>query len=361
MKAFLAVLALVAFCGLVGGTLVFLYRQAYPPPPVYQTTVVTRRTIVDKALATGAIVPRKEIAIKSQVRGIVEALFVKPGQEVKAGDALARIRVLADPLEVNRAEFELKKAQLELQGAAEELHLTQELMKKGASNVRELNERQLRYDIAQANVQATQNTLELRRAGVARSSAQTATLVRATIAGMVLERPVAEGDLVIESNTFNEGTTVVSIADMQNLLFKGMVTESEAGRLREGMALDITIGALASERFEATLEFIAPKANTTDGSIKFEIHAALRLRPDRVVRAGYSATADIIFARHTDVVAIPERHLLFRDGQTMVMVEVAPRVTELRTVTVGISDGMYIEITSPNVQAGDRLVLTTGS
>jgi HlyD family secretion protein len=359
MKTPLAVLGLLLFLGLVGGTLVFLYQQAQPLTPTYQTTTVTRRTIVDKAIATGAIVPRKEIAIKSQVRGVVETLFVQPGQLVNAGDAIARIRVIANPVEVNRAEFEFKKAQLELKAATEELRLTQALFKKGSSNIRELNERQLRYDIAQANVHSTQNNLELIRAGVSKSLPHTATLVRATIAGMLLDRPVEEGNFVIESNTFNEGTTVATVADMQNLLFKGMVTETEAGRLHEGMTLDITIGALADERFEATLEFISPKATNAEGSVTFEIHAALRVQPDRVVRAGYSATADIIFARRVDVVAIPERYLIFREGKTFIMVEVAPDISELREVTTGISDGIDIEITSHNLWPGDRLVSTS--
>lgn len=361
MKTFVTVFALVLFFGLVGGTVVFLYQQAQPHAPTYHTTTVTRRTIVDKAMATGSIVPRKEIAIKSQVRGVVETLFVKPGQIVSAGDAIARIRVMADPLEVNRAEFELKKAQLEHKGAAEELRVTQELLKKGSSNVRELNERQLRYDIAQANVQSAQNNLELLRAGVSKSLSHTATLVQATIAGMVLDRPVVEGNFVIESNAFNEGTTVVTIADMQNLLFKGMVTETEAGRVHEGMPLEVTIGALVEDRYEARLEFISPKATTEDGSIKFEIHAALRLPPNRAVRVGYSATADIIFARRTNVVAVPERHLIFREGKTFVMVEVAPDISELREVTTGISDSVYIEITSRNLQEGDRIVTTSES
>ena len=361
MKTLVTVFVLVSFFGLVGGTVVFLYQQAQPHAPTYQTVTVTRRTIVDKAIATGSVVPRKEIAMKSQVRGVVETLFVKPGQLINAGDTIARIRVMADPLEVNRAEFELKKAQLEVKSAADELRITQELFKRGSSNVRELNERQLRYDIAQANAQSAQNNLELLRAGVAKSSAQTATLVRATIAGMILDRPVEEGNFVIESNAFNEGTTVATIADMQNLLFKGMVTEIEAGRVHEGMSIEVAIGALAEERYEATLEFISPKANTDDGSIKFEIHAALRLPPNRAVRVGYSATADIIFARRPDVVAIPERHLIFREGKTFVLVEVAPDISELRQVATGVSDGIYIEITSHNLQEGERIVITSES
>jgi HlyD family secretion protein len=241
------------------------------------------------------------------------------------------------------------------------LRITRELHRKGSSNVRELNERQLEYDIAQANLLSAQNNLELIRAGVSKSLTHTATVVQATIPGMILDRPVEEGNFVIESNAFNEGTTVATIADMRDLLFHGMVTEMEAARLRLGMPLDVTIGALASERYRAVLEFIAPKAQTDNGSITFEIHAALHLPPARVLRAGYSATADIVFARHTDVVAVSERHLIFRDGKPFVRVEVEPGRTELRPVTTGLSDGLYIEITSSNLQAGDRLVVSSSS
>jgi HlyD family secretion protein len=362
MKSFLTLFGLLGFGGLVIATVAFLYQQAQPQVPTYETVAVTRRTLVDKVIASGSIVPRQEVAIKPQVRGVVESLFVTPGEVVKAGDAIARIRVLADPLEVNRAEFELKKAQLELKGTTEELRITRELYHKGSSSVRELNERQLQHDIAQANMQSAQNNLELIRAGVSKSLTHTATVVRATIQGMILDRPVEEGNFVIESNAFNEGTTVVTIADMRDLLFKGMVTESEAGRLRPGMPLDVTIGALAGERLHAVLEFIAPKAQADDnGSVTFEIHAALHLRPERVLRAGYSATADIVFAHHPDTVAISERHLIFRDGKPFVRVEVSPGQSELRPVTTGISDGLYIEITSPNLREGDRLVVPSPS
>jgi HlyD family secretion protein len=357
MKMTLVVLVVLIFLGVVGATVVFLYQQSQPLSPPYETMRVGRRTIIDKAIATGSVVPRKEVAIKPQVPGILETLFVQPGQQVKAGDALARIKVVVDPLEVNRAEYNLKKAQLEYEAAKEELRVTKELLKRGSSNARELNDRQLQFDIARANVQAARSNLELIRAGVSKSAEHTATVVRATVDGMILDRPVEEGNFVIESSGFNEGTTIATVADMQHLLFKGMVTEIEAGRLQEGMPLEITIGALPDERFTATLEFISPQANTDDGSVKFEIRAALNLPPAQLVRAGYSATADIIFARHDDVVAIPERHLVFSEGKMFILLEVAPDISEWREVTTGISDGMYIEITSDNLHEGDRLVV----
>lgn len=361
MKNFLLVLIVLLFLGVVGGTMAFLYQQSQPPPTAYQTVTVVRRTIVDKAIATGSIVPRKEIAIKPQVRGVLDALFVKPGQQVKAGDRLARIKIIADPLEVNLAQYELKKAQLELSGTAEALRITQELAKKGSSNVSELNERQLQYDIAKAHVRSAQSHLELISAGVTKSAGPTATLVEATIDGTVLDRPVEEGNFVIESSSFNQGTTIVTIADMRSLLFKGMVTEIEAGRLYEGMSLAVTIGALASEQFAATLEFVSPKANTQDGSVKFEINAALHVEPAQVLRAGYSATAEIVFSRYEDVLAIPERGLVFRAGKVFVMLEAIPGPPESREVRTGISDGMYIEITSDNLHVGDRIVISSGS
>ena len=254
--------------------------------------------------------------------------------------------MIVNPLELNRAEHELAAAKLQRQRTLEDLQFSEKLLERGAVTEFELNQRRLAHETAREEVESAQANLELIREGVAKSTTHTATRVTATIAGMVLDRPVEEGDFVIDANPFNEGTTIVTIADMKSLLFKGKVEEAQAGRLTEGMPLGIEIGALEDERFEATLEFISPKVETEEGSVKFEVRAALHANMDRMVRAGYSATAEIVFARRENVLSMLERDLVFQGDEIFVDVEVGENKFDRREIETGISDGLYIEIRS---------------
>lgn len=332
------------------GTLVFLYQRSRVQPINYEARQPFVTDIVNKAVATGAVMPREEVAIKPRVSGLVDELFVEPGERVEENDLLARIRIVPDMLNLSNAEARLAEARIRLQQALRDLERNRALFEQGLIPESSLNELETTYETARAEVDAAEDSLAVIQEGARRQSAQTAnTLIRATISGMVLEVPVEVGNSVIEVNNFNEGTTIASIANMDEMVFEGYVDESEVGKLEEGMDLELTVGALEDRRFHATLEYISPKGVEEEeegGAIQFEIRAATELEPGVFLRANYSATADVILDRRQDALAIEESWLQFDGDQPYVEVRTADGGWERRDVEVGLSDGLQIEIVS---------------
>jgi HlyD family secretion protein len=312
-----------------------------------ETLTPVRSTIEHKAIAIGTIAPRKEVKIKSQVNGVLEEVFVQSGQWVKKGDLLATVRLLADPVDVNEAQSQLNRARMEYERAKVEIARRQHLHEQRLISDSDFQSERLKYELSKEALDEAKRKLDLKLKGVSDQLRISSTRVLATVDGMVLERPVEVGDFITKTNDLNEGTTIATIADMNRLLFKGEVEETDAGRLKEGMPLTVTIGALPEHRFEAELEYIAPKAKKTDqGRITFEIWAALRLKPNVFVRAGYSATVEIVFARHENVLAIPESYLVFHNDLPYVRVETGMERIEERRISTGLSDGLNIEVVS---------------
>lgn len=332
------------------GTLVFLYQRSRVQPIDYEAREPFVADIVNKAVATGAVMPREEVAIKPRVSGLVDELFVEPGERVEENDLLARIRIVPDMLNLSNAEARLAEARIRLQQARRDLDRNRALFEQGLIPESSLNELETTYETSRAEVEAAEDSLAVIQEGARRQSAQTAnTLIRAAISGMVLEVPVEVGNSVIEVNNFNEGTTIASIANMDEMVFEGFVDESEVGKLEEGMDLELTVGALEDQRFHATLEYIAPKGVEEEeegGAIQFEIRAATELEPGVFLRANYSATADVILDRRQDVLAVEESWLQFDGDQPYVEVRTADGGWERRDVEVGLSDGLQIEIVS---------------
>jgi HlyD family secretion protein len=342
------VLAAVLF-GLIGvafaGTLYFLYQKAAGEEPVVKTESPIVTEIVQKAVATGKIVPRQEVQIKPRVSGIVKQIFVEPGDVVEAGTLIAEIKIVPDMAALTRAESEVHAAQIALRHAKAELERTERLSGDGLSSQKALADRKLEFDLRKAELSAAGSQLAVVRDGATRQSDDSAnTKVRSTVAGTVLEVPVEEGASVIESNTFNEGTTVATVADMGDMIFLGRVDEADVGKIKKDMEVLIKIGAVDAQTFPARLEYIAPKGIELEGAIQFEIKAALD-RPDGVViRAGYSANAEIVLERRKDALAISESLLQFEADQAFVEVASGPGQFERRDLEVGISDGIHIEI-----------------
>ncbi len=350
----LALILLAAFAG----TLWLLYRKSQEPPVTFETRQPFVADIIKKTVATGSVVPRQEVDVKPQVSGIIEEIFVEPGQEVARDDLIARVRIVPDIGSLAAAENRLEVARINAENARLEYQRNRELFEQGLTAESDF----LRFDLALKNaeqeIEAAEDNLAVIREGARRRSGDpsaTNTLVRATTAGMVLEVPVELGDSVIETNTFNDGTTIATIADMDEMVFEGTVDESEVGKLREGMGLLLTIGAVEQERFEAVLEYISPKGVEEEGAIQFEIRAALALE-DRAtfIRANYSATADIVLDRRDAVLAVQESWLLFDEGEPYVEVETAPQQFERRDVVLGLSDGIVIEVVD-GLDATDRV------
>jgi len=345
MKKILTILVGLVVISAFAGTLYFLYSKSEEVPVTYSTESPEIATIIKKTVATGSVVPRKEVEIKPQVSGIVDKIHVEPGDIVKKGDLVARIRIIPDMVVLNNAENRVSQARIKLANAIWDLERNQQLLGEGAVSESIYQAARLTHDNAKQELTSAIDNLELIRKGTTARSGETSnTLVRATIDGMVLEVPLEEGDSVIESNTFNDGTTIATVADMDELIFEGKVDESEVGKIRPGMTLLLTIGAIEDERFDAVLEHIAPKGVEENGAIQFEIRAAMKLRDDIFVRANYSANADIVLDRRDDVLAINEVLLQFENEEPYVEVEIGEQQFEKRVIETGLSDGINIEI-----------------
>ena len=335
-------------------TLFFLYKKSEARPIVYATAKVERRDIIKKTVAPGALVPRREVTIKPRVSGVIEKLYVDPGQYVKNNAELARIQIIPNVVNLNQAESNLKSARISFETAKSERERYQKLKSRGLIAEADFIQQELAFKLREQELEAAENNLQLVRVGASRRSGQASNVVRSTVEGMVLEVPVREGASVIEANNFNEGTTIAAIANMNDLIFQGKVDESEVGKLETGMPVSIAVGALSAQTFGGKLEYIAPKGVAKEGTIEFEVRAAVQLKPDVFLRANYSANADIILERRTAVPALNEGWVVHAGGKTYVEVETSPQRFERKAVTLGVSDGVWVEVTS-GVEPGARI------
>jgi HlyD family secretion protein len=336
-----AVLLALAFVG----TLVFLYAKSKDDGPTYETDKPIVADIVKKAVATGSIVPRREILIKPRVSGIIRKLHVEPGDVVQEGDLIAEIKIVPDVAALTQAEAQVRSARIAVRHAELELERTKGLGDRGLASKRELSQMKLDYELRRAELAAAHQELQVVKEGAASKGDDKAnTLVRSTVAGTVLEVPVEQGGSVIETNNFNEGTTIAAVADMDDMIFLGQVDEADVDKVKPGMDVVIKIGAIDDHEFTGKLEYIAPKGQELEGAIQFEIKAALGPAGGHVIRAGYSANAEIVLERRDDVLALKESLLQFDGDDAYVDVEVGPNQFERRDLELGISDGINIEV-----------------
>lgn len=341
LRISLIVIVLVLFLGTIG----FLYSKSRSKPQVFETEKPFYTDIILKTVATGSIVPRNQIEVKPTVSGIIDEIFVNEGDLVKKGQVIARIRIVPNMISLNTAESRLKRAKIAMEEAKINFDRQKKLFEKQVIAESEYIPYEIAWKNAEEEVNAAENNLELIRDGVSQSSGESSnTLIRSTIDGMVLEIPVEIGNSVIEANNFNAGTTIVNVADMGEMIFEGKVDESEVGKIREGMNLILTIGAIEEASFDAVLEHISPKGLEENGAIQFEIRAAIDLNKDYFIRAGYSATADIVLERRDSVLAIKESLLIFEDDTTYVEIEKEDQVFEKIAIETGISDGINIQV-----------------
>jgi len=347
MKKFFKILGLILLVGVFVFTIYYLYAKSQEKPKVFKTEQPMVTDIIKKTVATGSVVPRKEIEIKPQVSGIVDEIYVEAGNKVNEGDRIALVKIIPNMVSLNNAENRLRQAKISLDNAKLDFDRNKELLDQKVIAQAEFQQIEVNYRTAEEELKAAKANLELVKKGeTSNNKAQTNRLIRSTISGMILDVPVEEGNSVIEANTMNEGTTVASVADMSDLVFEGKVDESEVGKIREGMNLILRIGAIENETFDAILEYISPKGIEEDGAIQFEIKAAVKLREEQFIRAGYSANADIVLDRRDSVLAISEALLQFDGDSAYVEVETEPQVFEKRYVETGLSDGINIEILS---------------
>jgi HlyD family secretion protein len=336
------------------GTLVFLYRKSQEDPVKYQTDAPARMNILKKTVAVGKVIPRREIEVKAQVSGVVDKVYVVAGQTVKKGAIIARIALRPSMINVNQAEAQLLAARISLKNQASDLERYRKLREQRVISELDFNQFVTNYDLQKEAVASAENALLLLKTGATRDSDKVSNMIPATIDGMVLDVPNKEGAFIVETSTFQSGTTIATLADMNDMIFEGLVDESEVGKLREGMELLLKVGALEGEPFKATLEYIAPKGVTDQGAIKFTIRAAVKLNQDLFLRSNYSANADIVLEKKENVLAINEGDLIIEDQGTFVEVETAPQRFEKRAIKTGLSDGINIEVIS-GLNEGEKI------
>ncbi len=345
MKSVLRIILFSALGILFIYTLWFLYKKSEQKPVVFKTAMAFKTNIIKKTVATGAVLPRREINIKPQVSGIIEKLFVIAGDMIRKGDKIARIRIIPNMIALANAESRVNRARLSYENSKIDYERNQRLLDSKMISYADFQQVKLAFNNSKEELDAAENNIQLIKDGVSKTSGKTTnTLVISTIDGMILDVPVKEGSSVIESNTFNEGTTIAIVADMGEMIFEGKVDESEVGKIKTGMDLILTVGAIDIEKFAANLEYISPKGIKENGAIQFQIKAKVELKKNTFLRAGYSANADIVLARKDSVLGLSESVLQFDKDGTFVEVETTPQTFEKRYIKTGLSDGINIEI-----------------
>ena len=328
------------------GTLVFLYKKSHQSMVVYQTDSPSRMTIVKKTVAIGKVIPRREIEVKAQVSGVVEKLYVTAGQTVRKGDIIARISLRPNMLNVNSAEAQLLTAKINLRNQALDLERYRKLLAEKLISETQFNQFSMNYDLQKEAVDSAENSLLLLKTGATKNSEKVSNMIPATVDGTVLDVPNKEGAFIVETSTFQSGTSLATLADMNDMIFEGLVDESEVGKLRQGMELVLNVGALEGKPFAAILEYISPKGVTDQGTIKFTIRAAVKLDKELFLRSNYSANADIVLGKKENALAINEGDLIIEDKLTFVEVESAAQTFVKREIKTGLSDGINIEVIS---------------
>lgn len=353
-KTFLyIILALVAL--IFVGTFVYLYKKSKPEVVKYEELEAVKGSIRRTTVITGKIAPRNEVNVKPQINGIISQLYKEAGQHVEKNEVIAKLKVIPDMSMLSSAESRVRLAEINLAQAQTDYNREKVLFDKDLVSADEFDKLAQALKQAKEERAAAQDALEVIRDGVSSTNATgSSTLVRSTITGLILDIPVKVGNSVIQANTMNDGTTVATVADMNDLIFDGNVDETDVGSLVEGMPVVITIGALPEYSAQATLEYISPKAVENNGANQFEIKAALKKSGDGFIRSGYSANADIVLKEAKDVVTIPESALEFSGDGTFVYLKTGEDQYEKTPVVTGLSDGITIEIIS-GLAEGDRV------
>jgi efflux transporter, RND family, MFP subunit len=332
----------------VVGTFVFLWKKAQPEVIEYEIVTPERGTVETKTVATGNVEPRYEILIKPQISGIISEVLKEAGQRVTEGEIIAKVKVIPEMGQLNSAESRVNVARISLDQVESTHRRDEQLFKQGILTAEEFDVSKANYRKAKEELANAQSSLEIVRDGISRNSRSSSTTqIRSTITGMILNVPIKVGNSVIQSNSFNDGTTIASVANMNDMIFRGNVDETEIGKIREGMPIKLTVGALGTRTFDAVLEYVSPKGEEKNGAIQFEIKAAVSLPDTSFVRAGYSANAEIVLERAENVLTIPESTVEFHGDTAFVQVvkqEKPKQIFEKRQIKTGLSDGIKIEV-----------------
>lgn len=358
MKKYIKIIALVLIALIFIGTFVFLYQKSQPKETSYNILKAETGDLIQTTVATGKIEPRDEVEIKPQISGIIAEVYKEAGQTIKKDEVIAKVKVIPELGSLNSAESRVRLAEMNGKQAEIDLERMEKLYKSKLVSSEEYEQTLLAAQQAREEIQAAKDNLEIIKEGITKSSASfSSTLIRSTIDGLILDVPIKVGNSVIMSNTFNDGTTIATVADMSDLIFRGNVDETEVGRIHEGIPVKITLGALQNMKFDASLEYISPKSIENNGANQFEIKAAIQVPDSVTIRSGYSANAEIVLQRANQVLTVPESAVEFKGDSAFVYLltdSVPVQKFERKPVTTGISDGIKIEI-KQGLQPGDRV------
>ncbi|OCR41349.1 efflux RND transporter periplasmic adaptor subunit [Bacteroides fragilis] len=348
MKKYLKITLLVVVAAIFIGTFIFLYQKSKPKTTVYETVTPEIADLEKTTVATGKVEPRDEVLIKPQISGIISEVYKEAGQTIKQGEVIAKVKVIPELGQLNSAESRVRVAEISTAQAETDHERIKKLYNDKLISREDYEKSEVEIKTAREELQTAKDALEIIKEGITKNSASfSSTLIRSTIDGLILDVPIKVGNSVIMSNTFNDGTTIATVANMNDLIFKGKIDETEVGRIHEGMPVKLTIGALQNLTFDAELEYISPKGVEENGANQFEIKAAVHA-PDSVqIRSGYSANAEIVLQRAQKVLAVPEGIIEFSGDSTFVWVmtdSIPEQKFERRQIKTGMSDGIKLEI-----------------
>ena len=347
MKNYKKIALILLIIGIVFATTFFITSNNKALVP-FETTKMIKATIENKIVATGKVVPEDEVEIKPQIAGIIDKILVKEGDKVKAGDLLVKIKVVPNEQTLNSAEGRVKSSRIILSNSEIEFKRNKSLFLKEIISEQEYNNIELQYNQSLQNLKNAESDLQIIKLGSSDGSSVTNTNVRATITGTILEIPVKKGDQVIQANTFNQGTTIATIADLNIMIFEGKVDEGEVSKLKQEMDMIINLAAIEEKNYPAKLKFIAPKGIEESGAVQFKIEADVYLDDEYFVRAGYSANASIITAQRKEVDALNEAVIQYdlETKKPYVEIEIGNQEFERREIVLGLADGINVEIIS---------------
>lgn len=358
LKIFLILLFVLAVVLALG----YMYKTSTKEISKYETVEVETRDISTKAVATGAVKPREVIEIKPNISGVISEIHVVEGETVEKGALIATLRVIPNVQSLNAAQQQINSAKIRLNNEEIQFNRTKSLFDQGVVPKQEYDNAQMSYQLAKQNLKEAQSSYQIAQSGVAPGLEKYATIqIRATISGMLLSIPVEIGNTVQEINNFSVGTTIATMADVNQMIFEGKVDEADVGKLKEGMPLSISIGALPDQKFNGILNFISPSGVETSGIVEFEIKADVNLKDDIFLRANYSANAEVILSEAKDVLTLESAHIRY-DDEGEAYVEILKPGTETydqpvylkKILEVGITDGVYTEIKS-GLNKGDQV------
>ncbi|MGL5786242.1 MAG: efflux RND transporter periplasmic adaptor subunit [Bacteroidales bacterium] len=351
MKKITKILGLLFLLFILFGSFFFLWKKAQPKKIHYALETPKTDTLEKKTVATGKVEPRDEVLIKPQISGIVEEVYKEAGQVVKAGDIIAKIKVIPEMSALSSADSRVTQAKISLDQTTAEFERQKQLFKNGVISKDEFERSEAGYKKAKEELESAQDSYNIIQSGISKKgNSYSTTLIKATVPGMILDVPVKVGNSVIQSNNFNDGTTIATVANMNDMIFRGNIDETDVGKVKEGMPIVLTLGAVQDKKFSARLEYISPKGKEENGANLFEIKAAVDVPDSVFIRAGYSANAEIVLNSRSNVLTIPESTIEFSKDTAFVYLltsnESPEQSFDKKQIKVGLSDGIRIEVIS---------------